>query len=150
MGVVLVDPTQAEPYLRLGQPVSQGALALVTRGDVDCSLATVALSPCCKHATLRAVSATNGTALQILDNPSPFSRRGGGVFTAPPLNPCLLLQPPFFRFSSDCQRSLNVHCKPTQACLACVWSPERTVLNCPRPGTQSYGFRAARSKRLCC
>ena len=41
VGVVLVTPDQAEPYLRLGQPVSQGALALIVVGEVDCSLATV-------------------------------------------------------------------------------------------------------------
>ena len=41
VGVVLVDPAQAEPYLRLGQPVSQGALALLIIGEVDCSFATV-------------------------------------------------------------------------------------------------------------
>ena len=41
VGVVLVSPAQAEPYLRLGQPVSQGALALVIVGDVDCANATV-------------------------------------------------------------------------------------------------------------
>ena len=41
VGVALVTPLQAEPYLRLGQPVSQGALALVVIGDVDCGNATV-------------------------------------------------------------------------------------------------------------
>ena len=41
VGVVLVNPAQAEPYLRLGQPVSQGALAMVIVGDIDCSNATV-------------------------------------------------------------------------------------------------------------
>ena len=41
VGVVLVGPSQAEPYLHLGQPVSQGALALVILGEIDCSLATL-------------------------------------------------------------------------------------------------------------
>ena len=41
VGVVLTSPAQAEPYLRLGQPVSNGALALVVVGEIDCSAATV-------------------------------------------------------------------------------------------------------------
>ena len=40
-GVVLVTPAQAEPYLKLSRPVSQGALALLIVGDFDSSQATV-------------------------------------------------------------------------------------------------------------
>ena len=41
VGVVLVNPAQAEPYLRLARPVSQGALALIIVGEGDFSGATV-------------------------------------------------------------------------------------------------------------
>ena len=34
-GAVLVTPAQAEPYLKLSRPVSQGALALLIVGDFD-------------------------------------------------------------------------------------------------------------------
>ena len=40
-GIVLVTPAQAEPYLKLSRPVSQGALALLIVGDFDSSQATV-------------------------------------------------------------------------------------------------------------
>ena len=61
VGVVLVGPSQAEPYLRLGQPVSQGALALVIVGEVDCSLATIQV----QKVRFRAKLAASGEPLLV-------------------------------------------------------------------------------------
>ena len=44
-GVVLVDPVQAAPYLRLARPVSSKALALVILGEPDLSEAAVQVEP---------------------------------------------------------------------------------------------------------
>ena len=60
VGIVLASPAQAEPYLRLGHPVSQGALALVIVGDVDCSLATVQVQKVRFRAKLVASGAVAG------------------------------------------------------------------------------------------
>ena len=68
VGVILVQPAQAEPYLRLGQPVSQGALALVVVGDIDCEGATVQVEQVRFRAQLRATGEpllVSGTLAQI-------------------------------------------------------------------------------------
>ena len=68
VGVVLVSPDQAEPYLRLGQPVSQGALALIVVGDIDCTLATVQVQQVRFRAKLSATGEpllVSGTLAQI-------------------------------------------------------------------------------------
>ena len=149
--------------------MSQGALALVIVGDVDCTLATVQVQkvrfrakllasgeplllngtlaqignqwvdkfvPCTTPvdvadscvarlavyrdacpipwpATRLAVSARNGTAFQILDNPQLCLRRGEGIFTIPRSNLFPPQLPPPSKCSSGFLRSSNCRCKLT-------------------------------------